>query len=162
MTNDRRYRINLKADSFTTLKSKKLTINNCDEILSVQRNAPYDETFDSNPLNSSYISQTQSEVADDLNSLAESFNNENNWSDTATQGQDTISTETSPDIIYEESTHDNNIQIESDLACTSNQQISEMSLTESNQELKEPYLTLFKQFNELKNKQEFYYQNYKQ
>lgn len=141
-------RINLKADSYTTLKSKKLYLKKTDGLLNVQRSASLDEDFDAN-LNDSYYSQSQTHVADDLTSLAESFNNEYNWSDTAAQGQDTDCTEISPDNIYEESALD-----------LSYKQLPEVDLIESDQEIKEPYLTLLNKFNELKNKQEMYYQNY--
>lgn len=165
MYKDRGYRINLKADSYTTLKSKKLSLKKADGILNVQRSASLDETFDAS-FNDSHYSQSQTHVADDLTSLAESFNNEYNWSDTAAQGQDTDCTEMSPDNIYEESALDlsygNNIQMDSAQASTSAKQLPEVDLIESDREIKEPHLTLLNKLNELKVKQELYFQNYQQ
>ena len=165
MYKDRGYRINLKADSYTTLKSKKLYLKKADAILNVQRSASFDESFDAN-LNDSYYSQSLTHVTDGLTSLAESFNNEFNWSDTAAQGQDTDCTEMSPGISNEESaldlSYENNIQMDSAQASISAKQLSEVNMIECDQEKKEPHLTLLSQFNELKNKQELYYLNYQQ
>jgi len=116
-------------------------------------------------------------MGDDLTSLAESFNNENMWSDNGALGVDTDYADELSDMTHEEPAAfrtTENIQPEnlqkvatvkqiSDFACNKKEPETPLEVEQTTELAQEnPYLILLSQFNEVKNKKELYNQNFKQ
>ncbi len=146
------------------------------EVGDVNRRSGSADEFDH--LNESYYShRSGSQMGDDLTSLAESFNNENMWSDNGALGVDTDYADELSDMTHEEPAAfrtTENIQPEnlqkvatvkqiSDFACNKKEPETPLEVEQTTELAQEnPYLILLSQFNEVKNKKELYNQNFKQ